>query len=329
MSPMVTEAMLKAVTAYTSVQAVTPELGVSSPMWSDDQEDQLDRNGVADERIEQLKEREMGPLLFPSSFSLPPGLRPLLLRLLFIATAQRRMTQSIWSLAVTIMNTYLSRISQEGVSTDVIIGMLPAKCIAILRLAWKHDGSSRGHDHDSWVPNLIKLEQYMQSLGYRVTPDMTKRTLEDHEKDVLFHLNWTLDLPFVEKWLALYWPRLNILTKYAHQDIVSCMEQQMMRLAQVLAMAAGDLRARDVSLALFCLALHWAKLLPSQFCVDSKSQQVKAGFQVQMTTWEGSEALTTAEVELVAMASLEEITSATDLVLNGLAEGASRNHHQV
>ena len=206
-----------------------------------------------------------------------------MLRFLLGLTQLRRMEPSSWSLAVAVLDLYLSRLSTS------VVDQLPAvqlvftlvdlfvdcvRSIAILRMVGKFDGKVAESDRSSWVPLAQHMQQCLQGLGLGRGLEVTERSLCEQEITILQTLDWQLDLPFFEQWITVYCSRLGVFSD-ASKDRVTWVEHRCICFSRLLTFreaACADAAPRLLSLGLVCLALVWGHLLPwQQLCPDDRN----------------------------------------------------------
>lgn len=226
-------------------------------------EDQLDRQSVADELIFDWASREssaLAPLRRHSHARLPLQIRDVLLRFLSHFTQLMGLPQSSWFEAATLLDVYC--LHKPG---GLDVGVMPATCVALVRMLKKTDNSTLAMRGSNLAAHAVQLAQWVRKLGYEAS-EPTEEQLNNQESELLEVLRWQVNLPSLESWLSTLCTRFNVLTRGLFAPSMKWVWEQSIFYARVVVMrqatGSGGLSPRDVACGLLGLTLVSARLLP-------------------------------------------------------------------
>eukprot|EP00931_Biecheleriopsis_adriatica_P056813 TRINITY_DN33693_c0_g1_i1.p1 TRINITY_DN33693_c0_g1~~TRINITY_DN33693_c0_g1_i1.p1 ORF type:complete len:377 (+),score=66.08 TRINITY_DN33693_c0_g1_i1:40-1170(+) len=225
---------------------------------TEEQMDLLDRFGVSDEFMAHCKQQELRAYT-PTAAGREPlhgPVRNVALRFMVCLTQLRKMKQSSFALSMALLDSFFLQ-----AATDM--AMLPATCVALVRIAKKVDGSTSIDDIcSSWLPHVQQMSGCLRSLGIE-TPPVTEERLSKQEAAIAKALCWKLDIPFVEQWISVFCTRFNILSEETYKPSLSWAEQYITMFARLLVIwEAPELSHSDLASGLFCIGLILARLVP-------------------------------------------------------------------
>lgn len=147
---------------------------------------------------------------------------------------------------------------------------LPLTCAAIARIVVKSDFTLQ-----NCVPvvsercpgrRLIKdFASWLAATSNCSTPEISDRSLCQHEQVVLRSLDWQVDYPCVEQWCYVYFARFGLLAGFQTSEQLQKMQMRVLISARAILMsrpATTDLSHGDVALSLFVLSFVDAGYLP-------------------------------------------------------------------
>jgi len=233
-------------------------------------EDALDAQGVANELLEDWKEREERALKpqkeGSEAWALHPQVRQTALRFVGHIAQLVGLPQKSWYEATTLLDVYILKTVDSKLKMQTAIEDLPSICSALVAILKKNDCATALVSPSNFVPQACLFAQYLQTLGLcAVNKAVTCEMIKTQEKNVLEALGWRINVPTTESWTSTYSARFNVLTRSSLKPSLEWVWQCSLFGARLIMMRQAvneELPPRVLAAGLLGMGLVGARLLP-------------------------------------------------------------------